>query len=147
MISLEVLMKIIKVALICITLLVFVFGSNAWAATAQEDAVKAAESWLLLVDAGEYAKSWTEAAALFKNAVTKTQWNQSLEATRKPLGALLSRKVTSSQYATTLPGAPDGEYVVIQFKSSFANKKTAIETITPMKDPDGKWRVSGYFIK
>jgi hypothetical protein len=44
-------------------------------------------------------------------------------------------------------GPPDGEYVVIQFETSFENKKSAIETVTPMLDQDGKWRVSGYFIK
>lgn len=27
------------------------------------------------------------------------------------------------------------------------NKKSAIETVTPMMDKDGKWRVSGYYIK
>ena len=43
--------------------------------------------------------------------------------------------------------SPDGQYVVIQFTSSFENKKSAIETITPMLDPDGQWRVSGYYIK
>ncbi|MGB3565135.1 MAG: DUF4019 domain-containing protein, partial [Thermoanaerobaculia bacterium] len=64
-----------------------------------------------------------------------------------PLGKVLSRKVKSKQYATSLPGAPDGEYVVIQFETSFENKTTAIETVTPMKDEDGKWRVSGYFIR
>jgi hypothetical protein len=48
---------------------------------------------------------------------------------------------------TTLPGVPDGEYVVVQFDTSFEKKKTAIETVTPMKEPDGRWRVSGYFIK
>jgi hypothetical protein len=47
----------------------------------------------------------------------------------------------------SLPGAPDGEYVVIQFATSFENKKSAIETVTPMLDSDGEWRVSGYFIK
>jgi hypothetical protein len=66
-----------------------------------------------------------------------TQWNQALAASRKPLGGLLSRKTKTTKYATSLPGAPDGEYVVIQFTSSFVNKKSAIETITPMKDPDG----------
>lgn len=51
-------------------------------------------------------------------------------------------------YATKLPGAPDGEYVVIQYKASFANKESAVETITPMKEADGTtWHVSGYFIK
>ncbi len=48
---------------------------------------------------------------------------------------------------TSLPGAPDGEYVVISYETSFTNKKSAIETVTPMLDKDGKWRVSGYFIK
>ena len=43
--------------------------------------------------------------------------------------------------------APDGEYVVIQFATSFENKKTALEKVTPMMDKDGKWRVSGYSIK
>jgi ribosomal protein S17E len=40
-----------------------------------------------------------------------------------------------------------GEYVVIQFETSFENKKTAVETVTPMMDKDGIWRVSGYYIK
>ena len=31
--------------------------------------------------------------------------------------------------------------------TSFQNKKSAVETITPMKENDGKWRVSGYYIK
>ena len=66
---------------------------------------------------------------------------------RKPLCKLVSRKVKSKDYKTSLPGAPEGEYVVIQFKTSFENKKRSIETVTPMIDDDGKWRVSGYYIK
>ncbi|MGB5422961.1 MAG: DUF4019 domain-containing protein [Desulfobacterales bacterium] len=27
------------------------------------------------------------------------------------------------------------------------NKASAVETITPMLDKDGQWRVSGYYIK
>jgi len=38
-------------------------------------------------------------------------------------------------------------YVVIEFTASFENKKSAIETVTPMMDKDGKWRVSGYYVK
>jgi hypothetical protein len=51
------------------------------------------------------------------------------------------------QYTKELPGAPDGEYVVIQFRAAYAKKKSAIETVTPMLDADGRWRVSGYFVK
>jgi len=60
---------------------------------------------------------------------------------------MVSRKVKSTTYKTALPGAPDGEYVVIEFESVFENKKAAVETVTPMMDKDGKWQVSGYFIK
>lgn len=110
-------------------------------------AVSAAEDWLAIVDGGDYSKSWKETAEFFRNAVKLEQWEQSMQAVRKPLGKLISRKVQMKIYKTVMPGAPDGEYVVIQFKTSFENKKTAIETITPMMDKGGKWRVSGYFIK
>jgi len=66
---------------------------------------------------------------------------------RKPLGKVLSRKVINSTYTTLLPGAPDGQYVVIQFETSFENKHNAVETVTPMLEPNGQWRVSGYYIR
>ena len=110
-------------------------------------AVSAAEKWLATVDAGKYAASWKEAAEFFRNAVKPEQWEQSMQSARKPLGKLISRKVQTKIYKTSLPGAPDGEYVVIQLETSFENKKTAIETVTPMMDKDGNWRVSGYYIK
>jgi len=84
---------------------------------------------------------------LFKAAITQSKWDDALTAVRTPLGKVLSRKLKNATYTKTLPGAPDGEYVVIQYDTSFENKKEAVETITPMLDKDGKWRVSGYFIK
>lgn len=110
-------------------------------------AVEAAEKWIALVDGGKYAESWKEAAELFRNAVPQQQWEQAAQAVRQPLGKLVSRRVKSTHYATTLPGAPDGEYVVIEFQTVFEHKKTAVETVTPMMDKDGGWRVSGYFVK
>jgi hypothetical protein len=113
----------------------------------EKAAEAAARAWLSLVDEGKYAESWTEAATFFKGAVTQESWIQSMKSYRQPLGENRSRKRTSSKYARTLPGAPDGEYVVIQYRSSFEKKQSAVETITPMLDKDGKWRVSGYYIR
>ena len=113
----------------------------------EKAAVVAAEAWLTLIDNGKYDESWKGAAQYFKNAVKLEQWEQSLEAVRTPLGDLIARKVKVKAYKTSLPGAPDGEYVVIQFDTSFENKSAAIETVTPMMDVDGKWRVAGYFIR
>jgi hypothetical protein len=79
--------------------------------------------------------------------VTKQKWTDQLSAVRGPLGKLVSREVKSTEYTTTMPGAPDGEYVVIQYTTSFENKRRAVETVTPMKEKDGSWKVSGYFIR
>ena len=114
---------------------------------AEAKAKRAAQAWLEIVDQEQYAKSWEMAAGLFKSAVTQEQWEQSMVAARKPLGKVNSRKLTMAKYMTTLPSAPDGHYVVIQYETSFANKKSAIETITPMREENGQWRVSGYYIR
>ena len=114
---------------------------------AEREAINSAQAWLELVDNEKYMESWEEAAKYFKSAISKDKWQETIKAVRKPLGKTVSRKLKSQRYMTSLPGAPDGQYVVIQYKTSFENKKSAIETITPMIGKDNKWRVSGYYIK
>jgi predicted SnoaL-like aldol condensation-catalyzing enzyme len=110
-------------------------------------AQQSSDAWLALVDSGKYADSWDEAAQMFKSAVTKDQWQSALGQVRTPQGKVLARKLKSATYTKTLPNAPDGEYVVIQYDTNFERKQGAAETVVPMLDKDGKWRVSGYFIK
>lgn len=114
---------------------------------AEQAAMTAAEKWLALVDANDFGESWNQAASLFKSVVSLEHWNASLGAAQLPLGKFVSRKLKSQKYAEELPGAPDGEYVVIEYETSFEKKKNGTETITPMKDTDGEWRVAGYFVK
>lgn len=142
-------MKFAKIyAAIGIAILAICFSSNSMASEEKEaQALTAARTWLALVDEGMYGDSWETAAAYFKRAIAKEKWDQMLTAVRSPLGRVVSRELISKMYTQSLPGAPDGEYVVIQFATSFENKKSAIETITPMLDDDREWRVSGYFIK
>ncbi len=109
-------------------------------------ALASATAWLALADSGKYPETWDQAAVLFKNALNKDQWIASLERGRTPLGKVLSRKLWSNMYTTSLPGAPEGKYVVIMYNTEFENKKSAVETVTPMLDQDGKWRVAGYQI-
>ena len=135
-------------ALILLTIFIsFPVISCAGNDASEKEAEKSAMNWLALVDSGKYGESWDDAASLFKQAITKEGWITTIKGARSPLGEVKSRKLESASYATTLPGAPDGEYVVIQYKTSFANKADAVETITPMKEADGSWKVSGYYIK
>jgi len=115
-------------------------------AAATQAAAKAAESWLALVDAGSYAQSWNEGAATFRGLVTEERWSGALNAARAPLGAVKSRKLARMQYTRTLPGAPEGEYVVIEYQTEFA-ARSGTETVVPMREADGRWKVSGYFVK
>jgi hypothetical protein len=135
-------------AIVCAVVLLVLAGASpggaADAATAKAQA--GARAWLALVDAGQYGESWDAAAELFRKSLTRKQWIDALTQVRSPLGSLASRKFRASQFVTDLPGAPSGEYVVIEYDSQFASGGPMIERITPMKDPDGVWRVSGYFV-
>jgi len=138
-----------RITVIGIVFVILFLSGISWATDLEKEkaAVTAAEAWLTLVDTGKYSESWKQSAEYFRNSIKKDQWEQSLQSVRSPLGKVISRKVKTKSYQTALPGTPDGQYVVIQFETSFQNKKSAVETITPMLDKDGQWRVSGYFIK
>jgi hypothetical protein len=110
-------------------------------------AVEAATRWLALSDANDGTATWDQAAPSFRAAVSKADWSAALKQARQPFGAVKSRKLMSSELRHSLPGAPDGEYVVIQYDTQFEHKAHAVETVVPMRDQDGSWKVSGYFVK
>lgn len=111
------------------------------------EAERVARDWLALVDAGNAAGSWADAASLFRGAVSEDQWAHALTAARGPLGAVRARSLHAAHPATELPGAPDGQYVVFEFHTQFERKRAAVETVSPMRDNDGRWRVSGYYVR
>lgn len=115
--------------------------------TAQDEAEAAAKAWLAVVDEGHYGESWDAASALFREEVTKAEWETMVQSAREALGAVGSRTLESARFARQLPGAPDGEYVVLQYQSEFENQASVMETITPQRQDDGSWAVSGYYIR
>jgi hypothetical protein len=134
---------------VVVTVALTLLGSSAY--SGENDVVKkaqiSAEAWLALIDSGQYGRSWDDAAPIFKTSVSKSHWENTCKSVRAPLGRVKSRTVKSASFTRTLPGAPDGEYVVLQYETQFENKASAIETITPMRDKDGSWLVSGYYIR
>ena len=118
---------------------------------AQEPDTKAAraavDAWLSLVDGANYAQSWETAATFFKSAVPSEKWQEAVKSARGRFGAFKSRTLKSATTATTLPGAPDGEYVVFDFDAVYEKKAAAAERVTVFREKDGSWRVVGYFVK
>jgi hypothetical protein len=125
----------------------------AWPATglAQEEAITqartSAQAWLQLLDKGAYDETWAQAGELLKAAVSQKEWSNKWVVTLGPMGPVEARAVRSAEYETLLPGAPEGEYVVVKFDTTFESKQTALETVTLRRESDGLWRVSGYFIR
>lgn len=106
----------------------------------------AANAWVSLIDDQRWEESWNAAGTLFKSQMPQRRWASTVRPVRELLGALSSRSVKSVTKTKSLPGAPDGDYEVVQFQTSFANKASASETVVLSHEASG-WRVDGYFIR
>jgi opacity protein-like surface antigen len=111
-----------------------------------QPAVAAMTTWLHVIDEGNYGKSWDDASKLFQGALGRERWIDTMNGGRKPLGDLVKRVLKSSTFRKALPGAPDGEYFVIQFNASYSGKADAVETVTAVHE-GADWKAAGYFIK
>ncbi len=114
---------------------------------AEAAAVTAAESWLRLTDANQLAESWTQAASVFRSAVTTEQWQAAATQVRAQAGTLVSRALKEATFTTTLPHLPEGEYVVIEYQSSFQTAPSAVETVVLINEGTPDWRVAGYVVR
>jgi len=110
-------------------------------------ATQAAEVWLALVDGRSYGQSWEAAAPLLQEAVTKAAWTETVTQVRGPLEPFGPRTLLGAQLRTSLPKAPPGSYVVLQYRTRVSQGREVIETVVPMLQPDGSWRVSGYHVR
>src|SRR5215831_16309103 len=120
----------------------------------EQAAVRAAEEWLGLVDAGNFEESWEHASAvfksgisekdLFKSGVSKQQWQSSLRTIQDSLGKAVSRRLKARLYTEVLPWEPDAEYVVLEYETTFERQMNRTESVTMVRECDGEWRVYGY---
>ncbi len=107
----------------------------------------AAEQWLVNLDDVRYEDAWKRTAGSFRSQVKEASLVKSLNGCRKPAGATKSRQLREASYKESLPHAPTGRYVIVQFDTVFDHKPDAIETVVEEQETDGRWQVSGYFIK
>jgi len=110
-----------------------------------DEARAAAEAWLAWVDRGDAHEAWRRASELFRRMVSEEKWRESLERAQLPVGRAVSRTFRSGTYTTELPGAPDGEYVVLEYATTFERKRNGVETVTMQREADGEWRLSGCY--
>lgn len=103
-------------------------------------------SWLALLDNSAWADSWRAGGAMFKAQVTEADWTTAVRSAREPFGAVVSRTPQSAERTNSLPGAPDGEYWIVQYQTAFANNPNGAETVVLARE-GADLKVIGYFVR
>ena len=111
-------------------------------AVSETEVVSAARSWLVLSDQGRWKDGWLATTSSFRKLNTVERWAKAAEQVRVPLGPLVSRTALSQE---SVPAPPAGVEVV-KFRTSFANKADALETVSLARE-DGEWRVVGIYVE
>jgi DNA-binding CsgD family transcriptional regulator len=104
--------------------------------------VAAAQAWLALVDAGNWDASWNATGQAFKALNTAAKWAEVSKSVRTPLGAVKSRALIGAE---DVPVPPYGAWIV-KFRTSYANKPNAVETVSLARE-NSEWRVVGVYIE
>lgn len=112
------------------------------AATANSGVANTARQWLSLVDQGRWDESYQATGASFRKLNTSQTWAAESEKMRTSLGPMVSRAFLSEE---DLPAPPHG-YEIVKFRTSFANKADAVETVSLDREDDN-WRVVGITIE
>lgn len=103
--------------------------------------VLSARRWLALVDTSNWKESWQTTGQTFRKLNTVERWESASATARVPLGAMRSRALVSEE---DVPTPPRGN-MIVKFRTSFAGKAEAVETVALVRE-DGDWRVVGYYI-
>jgi hypothetical protein len=137
-----------RIAVFGIAIAMVLLSDISWAANAEKEkaAVTTAEKWLALIDTGKYSDSWREANEYFRKSVKQDQWENTVRSVRTNTGKVISRKLKNKIDKKPSPGEPQGQYIIIQYATSFQNNKYATEEVVAMLDKNGRWRVSGYHL-
>ncbi|MCL5426392.1 MAG: DUF4019 domain-containing protein [Gammaproteobacteria bacterium] len=106
----------------------------------------AALAWLEAIDSGQYEQAWESSSPLLQRPLSPHMLERTIGAARRDFGPVESRQRVRVSRERSMPGAPDGDYMVFTFQTRFANKARGIETVTPHLQDDA-WRVSGYYVQ
>jgi len=106
--------------------------------TVNPEVVTAARAFLSLIEQKRWEDSYAATGSSFRKLNTLQVWAQVSEDVHARYGSTVSRTLLSQQ---NLPAPPAG-YEVVKFRTVYANKQQAVETVTLDRE-DGKWVVVG----
>ena len=115
-------------------------------AQSEDAARKAAEKWLGLIDQGKYKDAYKQSSQYMRAQATAEEWEPQIRAMREGAGDMQSRNFSSAKVTKQMAGAPDGDYMVLEYNTALTKKGKAVETVM-MSSEGGGWKTAGYFIR
>lgn len=116
-----------------------------------EQVESSARSWLEWLDNEKYSESWQNASASLQKKTSEQAWIKTVAPLRNGRGKPTARYIATASSAKSLSGFPDGDYVILQFYTTFSEKGLAFETITLVKSDDSvgaeNWKAVEYSIR
>lgn len=121
-----------------------VYGQSGVDETAAEEAAQtAAESWLALIDADDYGKSWDAAGSLLQTRIPREEWVEKVTNLKEQVQDLSDRALELREYRDSIRHAPrDGPFVLLKFHSAFDTGR--YEELILTYPEQGEWTVGGY---
>lgn len=107
-----------------------------------EQAREAADAWLALFDADDIEATYEMAAETFKTQVEMQDWEAQAAQVKQAVGELDGRTYMETTYADELPQAPEGDYMIVQYDTQYANLNVT-EFVILVLDED-TWRMVGF---
>ncbi len=108
----------------------------------REAVQKLAESWLSLIDGGDFDKAWDQMSERIKGRVPKDAWENLIRNYQRENGKVKSRKLIT----INTPG-PDRKLVVVQFDTEFLKRASPATESVLLELEDGEWRITSYSIR
>lgn len=103
----------------------------------------------LIVDQNQAGTLWDGASPVMRQSVTRDNFARTVQAARQPLGAVAARSWTGITRQQVGAGAqlPPGNYLNIEFFTTFAGGKNMRELISLRFEEDKVWRFTGYVLR
>ena len=110
-------------------------------------AQQAAREWLAAADRLDGRTTWNSAGRRLKQSSTLPLWSAALKQQRERWGAIEQRTVVATSFPSSMPGGAQGEFALVVFRASFAQRPLAAEEVLVEREADGGWRVIRYVIR
>jgi hypothetical protein len=104
---------------------------------------KYAMEWLAIVDKGDFNTAYGMATKALQLTIPQNEWVTMMQVMKGSLGQVTERKVIDIRTAKDPAGAPQGDYMIFVYETTFSSGKKATEIIS-LQEYNGVWRVYSY---